>query len=242
MAVREVYINGEYLRNNPDWHLNAAPWKAQAVLQMIKRNQLTPKSVCDVGCGVGEISHILQQHLANDCHFSGYEISPQAIALAKARENERLQFFLADFKQEKDAYYDLILLIDVLQHIEDSYEYLRKIKSRSEYKIIQVPLNISALSAIQNTVMGDNGHINFYTKDIVLRLLRDCGYEVIDHFYTLSEHDATSWSLNPRKLLGKTKRLVTHGLKRLPAHICYSFDEDLAVRIFGGWRLITLVR
>jgi SAM-dependent methyltransferase len=242
MVVREVYTNGEYLRKNPDWHLNAAPWKAQAILQMIKRNKLTPKSVCDIGCGVGEISHILQQHLANDCHFSGYEVSPQAIELAKTRENGRLQFFLADFKQERNVYYDLILLIDVVQHFENSYEYLRIIKPRSEYKIVQVPLNISALSALQNTIIGNNGHINFYTKDLALKLLQDCGYEVIDHFYTLSEQDTASWSNNPRKLLGKMKRLTAHGLKRLPAHLCYHIHKDLAVRTFGGWRLIALVR
>lgn len=242
MAIRDVYINGEYLKNNPEWHLDTAPWKAQAILQMTERNKLTPKSVCDIGCGVGEILRILQQHLANDCHFYGYEISPQAIELAKARENEHLQFFLADFKQEKNAYYDLILLIDVLQHLEDSYEYLRSIKPRSEYKIIQVPLNISAISALQNTVIGDNGHINFYTKDIILRILQDCGYQVIDHFYTLAEHETTLWSLNPRKLLGKMKRLTIHGLKILPAQLFYCIHKDLAVRIFGRWRLIVLVR
>lgn len=242
MAIRDRYTNGEYLRENPDWHLDTAPWKAQAILQMIERNNLTPKSVCDVGCGVGEISHILQQHLANDCHFYGYEIAPQALELAKTRENERLQFFLADFKQEKNAYYDLILLIDVLQHIEDSYEYLRSIKPRSEYKIVQVPLNISALSTLRNTIMGDNGHINFYTKDIALKLLQDCGYQVIDHFYTLAEHDTISWTHNLCKLLGKMKRLTTHSLKRLTAHLCYRIHKNLAVRIFGGWRLIVLVR
>ncbi len=250
MSVRQIYTSGEYLSKNPDWHLDAAPWKAQTILKLLDRNQLTPRSICDIGCGAGEILRILQQQLNADCRFSGYDISPQAVALAKPRENDHLHFFLATDKhikawQEQDAYYDLILLIDVVQHIEDSYGYLRDIKPRSAYKIVQLPLDIAVLSVLQNKILGyqrKNGHINFYTKDLALHFLQDCGYEVVDYFYAISKRDMSPWSRNPRKFLGKLKRFTQQALLRFPAHLCYLFHQDLAVRIFGGWRLIVLMR
>ncbi|GCE22343.1 hypothetical protein [Dictyobacter kobayashii] len=50
MVVADFYTNGEYLQKNPGWHIDAAQWKADSVLQMIKRNALSPHTICDIGC------------------------------------------------------------------------------------------------------------------------------------------------------------------------------------------------
>src|SRR5437660_1648971 len=107
MVVADFYTNGEYLQKNPGWHIDAAQWKADSVLQMIKRNALSPHTICDIGCGAGEILRIMQQNLPEESTFVGYDIAPQAIALAKKRENPRLHFQLADFFQERTPEFDL---------------------------------------------------------------------------------------------------------------------------------------
>jgi SAM-dependent methyltransferase len=248
MSIREFYLNGEYLQRNPDWHVSASSWKAEAIIKMLKRNKLQPQSICDIGCGAGEILRILQQRCEDHCIFQGYDIAPQALALANERANERLHFTLGDFRTVDEQQYDLIMLIDVIQHFENFMEYLRDIKPRSQYKIMQIPLDLFVFSALRNELIDyyhQAGHIHFFTKDIALEMLHMCGYEIIDVFYTLPPIDTTPWRVvrsHPTRLLRKVIRVTKRGLQRLPGNMLYPMNPDLAVRIFGGWRLMVLVR
>lgn len=47
----ESYESGDYLANNPTCDKEDSGWKASQVLKMFNRNHLTPKSICEVGCG-----------------------------------------------------------------------------------------------------------------------------------------------------------------------------------------------
>ncbi|GCE51063.1 methyltransferase family protein [Thermosporothrix hazakensis] len=241
--VRDLYINGEYLRKNPGWHTEAAPWKARAILQMLRRNRLDVRSVGDIGCGSGEILRLLQRSLSPECTFHGYEISPQAYELAKERENERLHFHLADFRYEQDASFDLLLLIDVIQHIEDCYGYLRDIQPRSTYTLFQFPIDITAQSVIRNqliTFHRNYGHIHFFDKSLALKFVRDCGYEILDVRYTLPPLMTRRFPRNPLQWPRYTAQFLWRALRRLPGWLLYQFNPDLAVRLLSGWRLMVL--
>src|ERR1017187_4947833 len=117
----DIYTSGEYLERNPGWHVEESPWKAKQILRMLAQNHLHPQSVCEVGCGVGEILKQLQNNMDDTCIFWGYDISPQALEFAKERENERLHFKLADFTQERDASFELVLIMDVIEHLENYF-------------------------------------------------------------------------------------------------------------------------
>src|SRR5947209_1041283 len=95
-----TYLDGEYLSKNPEWHVEESPWKARQVLRMLRQHHLVPKTVCDVGCGAGEVLKRLQADLHSECILWGYDISPQALELAKSRANERLQFRLVHRREE----------------------------------------------------------------------------------------------------------------------------------------------
>jgi len=96
---RNIYMDGEYLRKNPDWHVEESPWKAKQIIRMLKHNHLQPTTICEVGCGAGEVLKQLQEHSDSECRFCGYEISPQAFEMCRMRSNERLQFKLALFHE-----------------------------------------------------------------------------------------------------------------------------------------------
>ena len=49
--TRELYLDGGYCANNPDWHTGDSPWKAAHVVAMLDRHRLAPKTICEVGCG-----------------------------------------------------------------------------------------------------------------------------------------------------------------------------------------------
>jgi hypothetical protein len=228
-----VYTDGKYLWQNPTWHVEDSPWKAEQILQIIRRNRLAPRTVCEVGCGAGEILVRLKQKLPDHCRFWGYDISPQAHALAAAREDERLHFRLGDLNEERDACFDLILVVDLLEHLEDYYRFLRSLRPWSVHKIFHIPLDLSAYTVLRNYPILDLrrtvGHIHYFTRDTALAALRDTGYRLVDWFYPPSGKPPAGRPLR-QKMLG----LLRQGL--------YKLSPDLAVRALGGRSLMVLAR
>ena len=231
-ALREIYTSGLYLEKNPDWHIYASPWKAAQIMRMLKQNNLSPESICEVGCGAGEVLRQLQIQLDEKCTFWGYDISPQAIAMANTRTNEKLHFKLADILQEPPTRHDLILVMDVLEHVEDRFGFLRGIQDRAEYKIFQVSLNISVQTVLRKNgllkVRERYGMVNYFTKDLLLQTLRDAHYEIVDYFYTTSIHIPS-------------KELIPN-LVKYPRKILFALNQDAAARILGGYRLLVLTK
>lgn len=243
MTITELYTSPDYIKNNPDWHVDASPWKASVMLQAIRRNNLRPQSVCEIGCGAGEILKILQAHLDASCAFRGYDIAPDAIELAKARENEFLHVFLGDVRDESDYVCDLILIIDTLEHFENCFELLRDIKPKSTYKIFQLPLDISVKSILGNKLpeyRHATGHLHFYSKDIALEMIKDAGYEVLDHFYAIPPFNSDFQKSYPFPL--NQIRTTVRALQRLPLAALFALNQDLAARVFGDWKLIVVAK
>jgi 2-polyprenyl-3-methyl-5-hydroxy-6-metoxy-1,4-benzoquinol methylase len=232
-VLRDIYTKGLYLEKHPDWHVNESAWKAAQIMRILKQNNLSPESICEVGCGAGEILRQLQNQLDEKCTFCGYDISPQAIALANTRANEKLHFKEADILQELPARHDLILVMDVLEHIEDRYAFLRDIQSRAEYKIFHVSLTISLQTVMRKNgllkVREVYGMVNYFTKELLLQTLKDAGYEIIDSFYTTGCTDVPS------------KELVRN-LVKYPRKMLFALNQDAAARILGGYRFLVLTR
>ncbi len=246
----DLYTSGEYLQKNPTWHAEEAPWKVQQILRMLNRNHLVPQTICEVGCGTGEILRLLQEALPPDCTLWGYEISPQAFEMCQQRANEHLHFKLADIQQEAGGHYDLILLMDVLEHMEDYFSLLRNIHPKSPYKLIQLPLDISVRSVLRGQIINFRatyGHIHYFTKELALQMLNDVGYEVIDYFYSGESIDTIPlpWNeltTNPRKVVRKVLGRVKRKTLGMPIKLAMAIHEDFTVRLLGTSRLLILAR
>ncbi len=227
----EIYTAGGYLKRNPTWHIEDSAWKARNIRRIMERNDITPESVCEVGCGAGEILMHLQRAMAKGCRFRGYEISPQAYELCKDKGNDRLEYVLGDILQEDDRVYDLILLIDVIEHMEDYFDFLRRLKGRSRYKILHIPLELSAQSVLRRRKLLDHwelvGHIHYFTKETALQMLKSVGYEILDCFYTPFGVERKGSSLKS-------------ALARIPRKALFRLHQDLAVRTLGGCSLMVL--
>jgi len=229
--MNNIYTNGGYLTHNPDWHEHDSPWKAKQILKIINNNNLQLNTVAEIGCGVGQIINILQQNMGKNIQFSGYDISPAAIEKAKQKTKDNLNFYLQDLTQS-NQYVDLLLIIDVIEHIEDYYGFINKLKTKAKYKIFHIPLDLSAQTVLRGKPLSFRrktvGHIHFFTKDTALEALKDKGYKIIDYFYTASATELNA-SLKLNSLV-----------MQLPRRLLYALNKNFAVRLLGGYSLMVL--
>jgi hypothetical protein len=226
-----MYSDGTYLERNPTWHVEDSPWKAARILTLLRRNRVEPKTICEIGCGAGEILRQLQTRLGGDCVLCGYEISPQALALAQQRANAKLHFKLGDVATDQGTFFDVMLIIDVIEHLENYFGLLQQVKPKSRYKVLHIPLDLSVQSVLRRGRLLDLrhsvGHIHYFTKDIALQAVVDAGYKIVDYMYTGSGVEQK----------GKS---IKNGLARLPRRALFAMAPDFAVRLLGGYSLMVL--
>jgi hypothetical protein len=226
-----IYTNGAYLTNNPSWHSEDSPYKALQVAKMLARRGLTPECICEVGCGAGRILRTLHDSMPGTCHFDGYEVSPQAFGLASNSRVPRIQFFCESLPPPGTPTYDLVLIMDVIEHIEDYFTFLRQIKGVGVFKLLHVPLDVTAQGAVRNSLSrgwDDVGHIHSFTKDVALKAITHCGYDIVDYFYTSrSELPSNNWALRAAGV---------------PRRLAFAIHPDLAVRLLGGYSLLILAK
>jgi len=231
--AEKLYTSGNYLEKNPLWHTEESSWKAANVMRMINRHKISARTICEVGCGAGEVLKQLQQRLDNECDFLGCDISPQAIELCSSRANDKLHFELGDATIISGRFFDVILGLDIIEHLEDYFSFLRTIKERAVYKIFQIPLDLSVQTVLRATPMIRDrkrfGHIHYFTKETALQLLRDLDYNIIDWFYTAVALDLPS--ADPKNIV-----------MRIPRRLLSLINVDVAVRLLGGYRLLILTK
>jgi hypothetical protein len=231
--MTQIYEDGTYLNKNPTWHEEDSPWKAKQICNIIRKNALNPKTICEVGCGSGEILNQLSKQLVDVQEFFGYEISPQAFELCIKKSNPNLTFKLEDILKDDNAHFDIVMAIDVFEHVEDYFGFLRKLKERAQYKIFNIPLDLSVQTILRIStllkVRKSVGHIHYFTKETALQTLVDTGYTIVDYCYN-------SGSLDLPNKGWKTDLL------RIPRKIAFTLNKDFAARVLGGFGLIVLAK
>ena len=234
MAAEEKYTSKEYLENNPAWHAEDSPWKAGQILKIIGKNGLKPNSVAEIGCGAGEILHRLFLQMDKNISFAGYEISPHAFELCRQRTADRLEYKLENLFEDNNVYYDIVMAVDVLEHVEDYFGFLRNFRKKGEYKIFHIPLEMSAVKVLfPGYIMKSRkrvGHIHYFNKETALAALSDTGYEIIDYFYTNGSNELES------------SRNWENRLLNIPRKVLYKINKDLPARILGGYALLALAK
>jgi SAM-dependent methyltransferase len=224
----EIYKDGTYLNNHPDWHEEDSAWKAGKILSAIRRNALAPRHIAEIGCGAGEILSQLYLNFPEDTHFTGYEISPQAYQLALSRTKDRLAFLQGGLDQIGPGKFDLILVIDVIEHVEDCFGFLRKLREKRATVLFHIPLDVNVKNLVGKRFLAHrkiSGHLHYFTRETALALLQDTGFKVVDSFYSNSSLEAIRRS-------GKIK------VSRLFTNIIHPFSAELSTVLFGNSLLV----
>jgi hypothetical protein len=233
MEIINMYTNGGYLQNNPEWGAEDAGQKAQWVKNLIERNKISFSEAVEVGTGTGALLKELSlQHPAVTL-WQGYDIAPDAIEMAKKKETDKLRFFNEDFLKTMGNT-ECLLLIDVVEHIPDYYHFLQQLKNRSIYFVFHIPLDISCRTLLKPHIMYQQrqsvGHIHYFSKEMVWWMLQDTGYTIIDWFYTKPMLDI----LPQASLKNKTKKILRNTF--------FPLQKDVMAKLLGGYSVMILAK
>lgn len=234
VSSNDMYINGEYFKNNPDWDIADARWKTDVIYSLLKKNNINPRKVIEVGCGAGE--NLLELLKRDDRieQLAGYDISPQAFALAEKRSSGKISFYNEDLTIKENVEADLMLVIDVVEHVDDYYGFLRKLKNKSDHFVFHIPLDLSCRTAMKPHVLLQQrqavGHIHYFTKEMVEWALQDTGYEIIDWVYTKPVVD-----VDPPNSF---KRFVKKTLR----NISFAISKHWSAKKWGGYSMMILAK
>jgi 2-polyprenyl-3-methyl-5-hydroxy-6-metoxy-1,4-benzoquinol methylase len=130
--------------------------------------------ILDFGCGNGYFLKIIKNKFnLKPENLYGYEISKEAIKIAK--ENSRIKF--SPSLKNKKSFFDIVLSIDVIEHIEDDLKILKEYKSLLKmggFVIISTSLH----NFYWNKMDYRGGHKRRYTMKELRMKLNKAGFSI----------------------------------------------------------------
>jgi len=140
-------------------------------------------NVLDIGCGCGAVSRSIARNNPS-CTVTGVDRNPERLAQAKAENDySNLSYIEADVCITLPAKeYDVIVLSNVLEHIDDRVGFLQSVLSRTEAKVILIRVpnferdwTIPLRKEINVGYFSDEEHFIEHTVDELMHELREVG-------------------------------------------------------------------
>jgi 2-polyprenyl-3-methyl-5-hydroxy-6-metoxy-1,4-benzoquinol methylase len=178
------------------------------------------KQVLDVGCATGNLAEVLA---GRGCRVTGIDIDPEA---ARQAEKHCERVIVGDVEsldlgaELDEADFDVIVFGDVLEHLKDPLQTLRRFKpflQTEGYVIASIP-NIAHGSVRLALMQGrfryrslgllDDTHLRFFTRETVEQLFKDAGFLIADLRRTTRGVFDTEIEIDREQLPPEVLRLV----------------------------------
>lgn len=222
-----IYTDGEYLKENPSWHTEDSPYKTQLIIDTLTKNKVAFTTCADIGCGAGLVTELLAKHYTNK-QFSGYELSPDAQPLIEQREKLYNLSYYNNNLLTSDKKYDLVICLDVFEHVEDFFGFLKSLKLKGRRFIFNIPLDMNVMKLVTNGIQyarEEVGHLHYFNYFSAIATLKECGFNVKS-----ADLSAAFLKIPPRN-----KRQAAILPVRL---LSVLFGKHFAARMFGGVSLV----
>jgi Methyltransferase domain len=179
--INNRYIDGQYLNNTKTWHIEDSPYKAKIVEQSIRDNGIIFENCADVGCGAGLVVELLSEAFP-ESNFTGYELSKDVDTFWSTRTvRDNLKYSHNDVTDLVKKH-DLVICLDVFEHIEDYFLFLRKLSRVGDMFIFNVPLDMCVAKLVTSglkNARSEVGHLHYFNRFTAIETIRDAGYEIV---------------------------------------------------------------
>jgi 2-polyprenyl-3-methyl-5-hydroxy-6-metoxy-1,4-benzoquinol methylase len=147
--------------------------------------------ILEVGCGEGGFGELIKKQ--RDAEVWGIELFPKAAEKARYRLD---RVFVGNIETDRfdlpEEYFDCIVFNDVLEHLYDPWDVLKRVKillKNNGYVLASIP-NIRYYGQIKNLVLKgeweyenwglmDRTHLRFFTLKSMRKMFEQCAYSNI---------------------------------------------------------------
>lgn len=234
-----IYGSGEYLSHNPTWGREDSYWKVKEVFKTIPDGFLEENipvggfSVADIGCGgggvIGNFAQMLKEKGYNVGSAVGFDVTDTPLEMAR-KEWKGVEFVKGDIS-DSGRYFDIGLLIDVVEHVENPDEFVRCAASNCRYLVFHIPLDDNYNFKVRRKyeyLVRTFGHIHYFNARSCLEFLKRTGVRVIASRYT------------PGFMLPSSRVHLPAKVAFVPRLIAYCVSKPLSARILGGYSLMVV--
>jgi SAM-dependent methyltransferase len=199
-------------------------WKAINLLNLLLRNgEITFNAVCEIGGSEGIVLDIITKVINSKINVN-YEISDVFCEIGRTKY-KNIKYINKDFLDNPE-YFDLVILSDIVEHVEDDDLFLNTISRYCKYLVIKIPIEKSFFSSgfyqtmrfkkIPEEMKFGKNHINGHLRGYTIRQ----AINYLSKYYNIIDLEISDvYFFNP----SKKKRI----LKKL-------FGEKIFILLYGG--------
>lgn len=247
-GVEELYSTDRYIENYPSLHAQDSSWKVAKIIPMLDLfiNNHCDKdklNILDVGGGAGlilkSISSYIQECYGIKVNKFALDLSPGALRIQKENNPDIKGLFNEDIAHAsvKDKEMDLVLMIDVIEHLSKPSQALRELRRISHFIIFKVPLedciylnirNFLSRGKLRKQSIETRGHINIYDLNKIKKQVEGNVGAILQYCYTnvFSYYLSSGHYSKEEGLRGKLYSVVGSLAYRLSPKLCsYIFPD-----------------
>ncbi len=222
--VTKFYDNWAVQQMHDKKRATVLQWKAINFLNLLLRNNFDSfEKVAEIGGAEGILLHTLDSNIAIKS-LNNFDISSKFCEAGKIKYPKIIfnnyEFF------EKPEYFDLMMLSDITEHVENDHEFLEMVSRYCKYLVIKIPIEIAFINSgffysarlkrkpdeFKYGKNHINGHLRGYSIPSAKRL--------ISKYFNIIDHEISDVSyFNPSRKKALIKNLV---------------GKNAFIRIYGG--------
>ncbi len=183
-----------YIVRHPDMHRADAPRKIEELTAVLPALGALD-TVVEVGCGLGIVGRAIAERVGATAYF-GLDHSAEIIDLARSERINpsrvvprwKVGSLPSDLGDSGPINYDLLCLVDVLEHLTDPGDFLAEWSHSAEWLLLRSPLEncwwnrvkrrIGLEDVLLNTELA-YGHIQHFSQYRLCRLLKESGFDMV---------------------------------------------------------------
>lgn len=181
--------NKSYFIKKWDFDIDYYTYSRNEIIEYITEDREASIKVLEIGCGAGATLNKIQ-YLYPNAEVYGIELNQQVVDLGKNALNiiqGDVEALLPDYETES---FDYIIMADVLEHLYDPQEVLRRFKvylKSDGYVLSSIP-NLMHASVLVPLLKGkfeykesgilDRTHIRFFTAESVITMFMNAGFKI----------------------------------------------------------------